>query len=108
MNSSARDTETHTVAVVGDGREALDQFVPGEYDVALIDLGMPGLAGDQVAEQMRRLDPLVATVLITGWVLEPDDVRQCWFDLQIPKPFDDLDEVEAVVAQAIELHDARG
>ncbi|MFC1525438.1 ATP-binding protein [Candidatus Latescibacterota bacterium] len=100
-------SETHTVKVVRDGIEALDQFVPGQYDVALIDLGMPGLAGDQVAARMRRLDPSVATVLITGWVLEQDDVRLAWFDLQIPKPFDDLDEVESVVAQAMALRDER-
>ena len=101
-------SESHTVAVVRDGSEALDQFVPGQYDVALIDLGMPGLAGDQVAVRLRRLDPSVATVLITGWVLEQDDVRSRWFDFQIPKPLDDLDEVETVVAKAVELHDSRG
>ena len=57
---------------------------------------------------MHPLDPSLAKVLITGGVLEPDDVRLRWFDLQIPKPFDDLDEVESVVAQALELHDSRG
>jgi PAS domain S-box-containing protein len=101
-------SETHTIAVVRDGKEALDQFVSGRYDVALIDLGMPGLAGDQVAAQMRRLDPSLATVLITGWGLAQEDVRLRWFDLRIPKPFDDLDEVVSVVAQAVELHDSRG
>ena len=68
---------------------------------------MPGLAGDQVAAQMRHLDPSVATVLITGWVLEPDDARSAGFDFVLPKPFASLREVESVVAQAIELHDAR-
>ena len=100
-------SDSHTVTVVADGKEALGRFVPGQCDVALIDLGMPGLAGDQVAARMRQLDPSVALVLVTGWVLEQDDVRLRWFDLQIPKPFDDLDEVESVVARAIELHDSR-
>jgi PAS domain S-box-containing protein len=101
-------SETHTVTAVAGGREALDQFVPGQYDVALIDLGMPGMTGDQVAERMRQLDPSVATVLTTGWVLEQEDARLRWFDFQIPKPFGDLDEVESVVAEAIERHDERG
>ncbi|MFC1525446.1 response regulator [Candidatus Latescibacterota bacterium] len=60
-------SETHTVKVAGDGREALDRFGRGQYDAVLIDLGMPGMAGDQVAARMRQLDPSVATVLITGW-----------------------------------------
>ena len=98
---------THAVEVMADGREALERFVPGRYDVALIDLGLPGLSGDQVAAQMRLADPSVATVLVTGWVLAPDDTRRRRFDFQIQKPFGDLDEVEAVVAQAIELHDSR-
>ena len=73
----------------------------------LIDLGMPGLPGDRVAREMKQVDPLVATVLITGWDLKPDDPRLVVFDLRIEKPFDDLDEIEDVVARAIELHDQR-
>ena len=99
--------ETHEVETVLDGWEALERFAPGQYDVVLIDLGMPGLAGDQVAREMMRLDPAVVTVLITGWLLKPDDPRKDIFDFQIEKPFDDLDEVEDVVARAIELHDQR-
>ena len=99
---------THTVAVVRGGREALEQFVPGQYDVALIDLGMPGMAGDRVAEEMKAADPNLAAILITGWPLVDTDPRRSDFDFQLDKPFDDLDEVESVVAQAIELHDLRG
>ena len=100
-------SETHEVETVLDGREALERFEPGQYDVVLIDLGMPGLAGDQVAQEMMRLDPAVVTVLITGWLLKPDDPRKSIFDFQIEKPFSDLDRVEDVVARAIALHDRR-
>jgi two-component system, cell cycle sensor histidine kinase and response regulator CckA len=98
---------THEVEIVLDGREALEGFTPGWYDVVLIDLGLPGMSGEQVAREMMRVDPAVVTVLITGWTLQPDDVRLHMFDFHLPKPFDDLDEVERVVARAIELHDER-
>ena len=100
-------SDTHTVTIARSGREAFDQLAPGRYDVALIDLGMPGLAGDQVAAHMRRVDPAMATVLITGWILEQDDFRLSWFDFHIPKPFDNLDDLESVVARAMELHNTR-
>ena len=100
-------SENHTVARARDGREALELFVPGQYDVALIDLGMPGLAGDQVAAEMKSADSCLTTILITGWPLAAADPRRSDFDFHLNKPFDDLDEVESVVAQAIGLHDSR-
>jgi len=100
-------SETHEVETVLNGREALEQFAPGQYDVVLIDLGMPGLRGDRVAREMKQVDSVVVAVLITGWDLEPDDPRKGVFDFRIEKPFDNLDEVEDVVARAIELHDRR-
>jgi CheY-like chemotaxis protein len=97
----------HEVEVAADGRQALDRFTAGKYDVTMIDLGMSGMSGDQLVQQLKELDPAVATVLITGWALSEMDTRMFPFDLRLAKPFDDLDEVENVVVQAIELHDER-
>jgi len=67
---------------------------------------MPEMAGDEVAREMQQMDPSVITVLITGWDVRPDDPRLWAFDFQLQKPFDDLDEVEVVVAQAKARYDA--
>ena len=99
--------EHHEVAVDVDGQEALEGFLPGQYDVALIDIGIPGMPGDRVAREMRRQDASLATVLITGWELREDDPRRFLFDFKVQKPFDDIGELEDVVAQAVELHDER-
>ena len=98
---------THEVEMVSDGKETLEHFDPGRYDVALIDLGVPGLSGDKVAQRIRESDPHIATVLITGWELQEDDPRASVFDFRVQKPFDDLDELEDAVAQAMALHDER-
>jgi FixJ family two-component response regulator len=68
---------------------------------------MPKLSGDQVAKEMRRIEPSLATVLITGWERQENDSRMSAFDFQMQKPMDNLDHVLNTVAQAIELHDAR-
>lgn len=99
--------ETHEVEIVLDGQKALKQFAPSQYDAVLIDLGMPGMSGDRVAREMKKADPALTTVLITGWDLKPDDPRLTPFDFRIQKPFNDLDEVEDVVARAVECRDER-
>ena len=108
--------EHHEVESVNDGQQALELFAPGKYDVVLVDMGMPGMAGNQVAQELVQVDPSVGLVLITGWDIEPDDSRMTLladdprltlFDFQVQKPFTDLDEVEDVVARAIEVHDQR-
>ena len=98
----------HEVESCSSGPEALALFASGQYDVALIDLGLPGVPGDMVARNFRSADPCLATVLLTGWVLDGTDTRLWPFDFRIQKPLGDLDEVEKVVARAIELHDRRG
>ena len=100
-------SEDHEVETVMDGQEALEGFAPGQYDVALIDLEMPGMPGDQVAQKMRQVDPSLATVLITGYVLEENDLRLSAFDFLIQKPFVPLNKIRNVVTQAVELHDTR-
>ena len=97
----------HEIQVIGNGATVRERFKPGTYDVALIDLGLPGIPGDEVAEHIRGTDPLISTILITGWKLKQNDDRLSAFDFSLKKPFDDLSQVEDVVAQAIDLHDIR-
>jgi len=98
----------HEVDICGDGLDVLDQFEPGRYDVAFIDLGLPRLPGDQVANKIRELDPQIALVLITGWIMESSDQRLSVFDFILRKPFDNLDELYTVTDRAICLRDSRG
>ena len=84
-----------------DGREALANFVPGRYDLALIDLALPGMPGDQVAKSMKQQDPALATVLVSGLILDDDDPRLSVFDFWLQKPLS-LKEVQDTVVRVIE------
>ena len=97
----------HQVEVFADGREALAAFSAGKYDVAILDLGMPGLPGDQVAQRILAIDPAVGRILFSGWVVEADDPRSQLFDFALQKPLRDLRVFMEVVAQAIVLRDQR-
>ena len=97
----------YEVDTVLSGREALTDFAPGRYDVALIDLALPEMPGDEVARRLVRIDPAVVPVLVTGSPLAPDDPRRSVFDFSLRKPLDDLDRIEDAVARAVELHERR-
>jgi CheY-like chemotaxis protein len=80
------------VRVAHDGREALAVFESYRPGVVILDIGMPGMDGYQVARAIRgRPDgeqiPLVA---VTGWGQEEDRrrVREAGFDHHLVKPAD--------------------
>ena len=68
---------------------------------------MPGLRGDQVAAQLREIDPDLALILMTGWSLPKDDSRLAVFDDHLKKPFTDLDALLGVIGRAIATRVAR-
>jgi CheY-like chemotaxis protein len=49
---------------------AIDAFRarPDEFDVLLTDLRMPGMSGDVLIHEARRLRPLLPVILISGYV----------------------------------------
>ncbi len=97
----------HDVETANNGEDALASFESGKFDVALIDLGMPGLAGDKVAEKLRDVDASLSTILMTGWSLSKDDERLAAFDDHLQKPFTEFNELLNVVGRAIATHETR-
>jgi DNA-binding NtrC family response regulator len=54
------------VLLAADGEEALDIVQERSIDVLLTDLKMPKLSGDQLLEEVAKISPLTATVILTG------------------------------------------
>src|SRR5262245_48488710 len=44
----------HTVALCGDGNRALDMVVAGQFDLILLDVGVPGADGFEVLRAIRK------------------------------------------------------
>jgi CheY-like chemotaxis protein len=82
----------HETRVANDGANALraaDEFHP---DVVLLDIGMPGMNGYEIARHLRtRRYGRVKIVAITGWGAEVDRKRSsdAGFDLHLVKPVDE-------------------
>lgn len=82
----------HEVAVAANGHEALEVASRVPVDVALIDIGLPGLDGYAVAERLRNLPggSRMTLVAVTGYG-QPEDRRrakQAGFDAHVVKPVD--------------------
>ena len=62
----------HTTRLASDHDTALAEFAPGAYDAVLIDLGLPGRSGLELAGSLRAVDPAVSLILLSGWGREQE------------------------------------
>jgi PAS domain S-box-containing protein len=67
----------HQVVPVGGGTDALRVFVPGGFDLVMTNLGMAGMNGWELADQIRARDPQVPLIFITGWGMQEQDQARC-------------------------------
>lgn len=96
----------HEVDLFQSGPEVLEHFSRGCCEVIVIDLGMPGMSGDQLARRIREIDDRVPIVMLTGWELDEDDPRLAGFDAHLTKPVRAA-ILKDTLTRAIELHDQR-
>ena len=82
----------HEAEAVYDGQTALERAVSSQPDVIVLDIGLPGLDGYQVAGELRRLPQTTTALLValTGYGQEEDQrrAREAGFDHHLTKPVD--------------------
>jgi signal transduction histidine kinase/CheY-like chemotaxis protein len=92
----------HSVWVAGSAEAALDIARNVTPDVALLDIGLPGLSGYDLARRMRQDARTRTTRLIalTGWGQESDRslARDAGFDVHLTKPAELKDILAAIGA----------
>jgi DNA-binding NtrC family response regulator len=54
------------VAGVGNGEQALDYLNQKPVDVVVLDVRMPGIDGIQTLREIKRIDPLMEVIMLTG------------------------------------------
>jgi len=92
----------HDVCTANDGPAALEAIESHRPSLVLLDLGMPGMSGFEVAQRVRALPQFaeVSLVALTGWGQEEDRqrTREAGFDDHLIKPVD-LAALSALLAQ---------
>ena len=94
--SRALVQSAHAVDVVSSGEEADHALALGIYDLAILDIGLPGLSGLEVLQRLRARKSTTPVLMLTAFDTLADRVRglDLGADDYLAKPFE-LTELEA-------------
>jgi len=102
MLAAVLEARGHAVTLAHDGMAALALARAAGFDLLILDVGMPGLSGYELARALRKLPHLDRALLAahTGWGAEHDrsEAREAGFDAHLTKPAG-LDEIDALLAR---------
>jgi two-component system response regulator HydG len=93
------------LTVVGTLAEAQTAFAAGDFNLVILDQRLPDGNGLDFFSRIRVERPRQVVILITGYAAVQDAiraVREGLFDY-LTKPFENLDELEAVILRALEI-----
>jgi DNA-binding NtrC family response regulator len=96
-------SEGYSARPTGSGREALEVLAQSEFDIALIDIKMPGMDGMELQARLKEADPNLTVVIMTGYAsvdTAVEALKRGAYDY-ITKPVDP-DELSHLVAKALE------
>jgi two-component system, NtrC family, response regulator HydG len=96
-------SEGYTAHAVAGARDALEVIQQQEFDIALLDIKMPGMDGMELQARLKEADPELTVVMMTGYASVETAVqalKRGAYDY-ITKPVDP-DELSHLVAKALE------
>ena len=81
--------DNHTVTTAENGREGLEKFRAGTFDLVMTDRSMPEMNGDALAAEIKKLQPAQPVLLLTGFgdIMAGSGEMPAGVDLVVSKPF---------------------
>jgi CheY-like chemotaxis protein len=78
----------HELFEAADGESGVERAIALRPQLALVDIGLPGIDGWEVAKRIRAVDPSIRLVALTGYGRDQDLVasRVAGFDAHLVKP----------------------
>jgi PAS domain S-box-containing protein len=88
----------HIVQVAYDGLDAVEQARTFKPDICLLDIGLPGMNGLDVAREVRKFLPKTLLISVSGWGQEQDlkRSRESGIDHHFVKPVEFAALLEAI------------
>ena len=90
--------DRHIVTEAGDGQEALALFTTSRYDLVITDYLMPGMLGDELAQNIWNISPSQPILLVTAYAEKLLAAGQPG-EYMLSKPWS-IDELRRAVAEA--------
>jgi DNA-binding response OmpR family regulator len=87
--SKGLSADGHRTTVAGDGRVGLDHALSGEFDLMVLDIGLPGMDGFSVLDHLRSQGSRLPVIVLTARDSVGDTVSalEGGADDYMPKPF---------------------
>ena len=81
--------DLHQIETATNGREGLDKFKAGQFDLVLTDRAMPEMNGDALAAEIKKIAPEQPVILLTGFgdLMSGAGERPAGVDMVVSKPF---------------------
>ncbi len=81
--------DEHYIEAAENGREGLEKFKAGTFDLVMTDRSMPEMNGDQLAVEIKKLRPDQPVLLLTGFgdLMTGAGEQPAGVDLVVSKPF---------------------
>jgi len=91
----------HTVVTCEDGESGLAELETRRFDLAMVDLKLPGISGHEVANRLKDRWPDATVVIMTGYFdrVGPEGTQAKGVDFVLTKPFT-LDQLRLVIDHA--------
>ncbi len=67
--------EGYLIEEAADGKEAVEIFTAGDFDIVLLDQRLPDMHGIEVLEKMKSVNPMVPVILVTAFANIHDAVN---------------------------------
>lgn len=64
---AALELEGINADIAKNGTEGLELFRQNDYDLILLDLKMPGMSGEEVLTEIRKIDPFIDVIIYTNY-----------------------------------------
>jgi Nif-specific regulatory protein len=95
--------EGYAVTVAGDADQALEQVEAGSFDIALLDIRLPGMDGVELLGRIRRMSPGTSVIMITAYATVENSIEAlnlgAWSYLTKPL---NIDEVKIQIRRVID------
>lgn len=89
--------EGHQVSTAHSGAQALEQLKASQFDLLITDHAMPKMTGAQLALEVRRTQPDLPILIVSGYAEIPAGTAATKIPL-LAKPFSQADLIEAIAA----------
>jgi CheY-like chemotaxis protein len=97
------------VEAVEDGLKAIEAAKRKRFDLVFLDIKMPRMNGLEVFGELKKIDPSLNCIFMTGYALEVDLLHATKQPgvICLKKPFEDLSQIEVILNQVLQHADIK-